>query len=159
MGRPPSPDSYLIPHPHISSPFVKLGISLLLLMGLIFTTSVLGSHPALRNAVRMRELICCAPVTSLLAARSGIHALFRPERASKTDPTEKGQTVCPSRRSVRQRVYQSSVTAHVRTKWTCALFLQCSGRLELPKCGYHTLYYLFCDSGIPYMHNTITNTK
>ena len=39
------------------------------LVGLIFTTSVLDSHPALTNTARMRELICCAPVISFLAAR------------------------------------------------------------------------------------------
>ena len=39
------------------------------LVGLVFTTSVLDSHPALTNTARMRELICCAPVISLLAAR------------------------------------------------------------------------------------------
>jgi len=69
MERPPSPDPQWVPHPHISSPFQKLGIPIHPLMGLISTTSVLGSHPALTNTARnKRELICCASVISLLAA-------------------------------------------------------------------------------------------
>ena len=27
------------------------------------------------------------------------------------------------------------------------------GRLELPKCGYHTIYYLFHENGIPYLQH------
>ena len=97
------------PHPqihsrstsHSLSPVPKLGIPMYPLVGLIFTTSVLDSHPALTNTARMRELICCAPVISLLAARLK-YALFRAvERLQKLTqrkkdrPTIQGGTVCP----------------------------------------------------------------
>ena len=71
------------------------------LVGLVFTTSVLDSHPALTNTARMRELICCAPVISLLAARLK-RALFRAvERHRKLTQRKKDrwsvlQTVRPS---------------------------------------------------------------
>jgi len=68
-GAAPIPRSTVGPHPHGLSPVPKLGIPMHPLVGLLFTTSVLGSHPALTNTVRMRELICCVPLISLLAAR------------------------------------------------------------------------------------------
>ena len=82
------------------------------LVGLISTTSVLGIHPALTNTARMRELICCAPVISFLAARQ-IRAILCIREASKTDPTEKGQTVYP-----RTDGLSPTVAAHVRTNLT-----------------------------------------
>jgi len=75
-GAAPIPRSTVGPRPHSLSPVPKLGIPMYPLVGLIFTTSVLDSHPALTNTARMRELICCAPVISLLAARLK-YALFR----------------------------------------------------------------------------------
>jgi len=68
-GAAPIPRSTAGPRPHSLSPVPKLGIPMYPLVGLIFTTSVLDSHPALTNTARMRELICCAPVISFLAAR------------------------------------------------------------------------------------------
>jgi len=75
-GAAPIPRSTVGPRPHSLSPVPKLGIPMYPLVGLIFTTSVLDSHPALTNTARMRELICCAPVISFLAARLK-YALFR----------------------------------------------------------------------------------
>jgi len=82
------------------------------LVGLVFTTSVLDSHPALTNTARMRELICCAPVISLLAARLK-YALFRAvERHRKLTQRKKDRRpVCqdglPSRQSVRHPLPQT----------------------------------------------------
>ena len=75
-GAAPIPRSTVGPLPHGLSPVPKLGIPMYPLVGLIFTTSVLDSHPALTNTARMRELICCASAVSLLAARLK-YALFR----------------------------------------------------------------------------------
>ena len=88
-GAAPIPRSTVGPLPHGLSPVPKLGIPMYPLVGLIFTTSVLDSHPALTNTARMRELICCTPVISFLAARLK-YALFRAvERLQKLTQRKK----------------------------------------------------------------------
>ena len=99
-GAAPIPRSTVGPRPHSLSPVPKLGIPMYPLVGLIFTTSVLDSHPALTNTARMRELICCAPVISCLATRQ-IRAILCIREASKTGSPEK------DRRSVLQTVRPS----------------------------------------------------
>jgi len=86
-GAAPIPRSTAGPRPHSLSPVPKLGIPMYPLVGLIFTTSVLDSHPALTNTARMRELICCAPVISLLAAllKYALFCAVRPRCRARAD--------------------------------------------------------------------------
>ena len=72
--------------------FIMKHQSFSLLVGLLSTTSIMDSHPALTSTTHKRKLTCCAPVFSLITVRLD-DALFRAEKALKTDPTDNRKTV------------------------------------------------------------------